>query len=239
MRGLTLSLTAILPLLFSASIQAAIISYDGDETPDSATYGPDFTTIVFGGTSWSSDGDVLTMTTAPSRGIWFGYWGGADTPSTWSPSNNAVGNQLDGRLALDVGATEWSMYIHDADGHFASFGINNGSVTMSNGNQSSTLALDTSQFHDYTIHLRNGVASFGIDGLLKAQLTGGAVYSPSIVLVGDGSGSTPTGVGSFFVDSFSIDTNPGAHTLVASEPALSIVAALVGMVLSRRRKVRS
>lgn len=239
MRSSSTLLTLFLPLLLSVSAQASVISFDGDDTPDSATYGADFTTIVFSGTSWSSDGDILTMTTAHSRGIWFGYWTGADTPSSWSPSNNTVGNELKGRLALGAGATDWGMYIRDADGYLGSIQLDPGEVTVRNGDQSQTIAIDTTQFHDYTIHLKDGVASFGIDGVLRSQLNTLTTSSSSIVLLGDGSGSTPTGTGSLFVDSFSIDTNPGAHTLVASEPTLSIVAALLGLVASRRLRGRA
>jgi ArsR family transcriptional regulator len=108
--------TRALAALFCAtagSVHAAQFVYDGTATPDSATFGPTFTTILFGDTFWNTDGNVLTMHTATGEGIWFGAgYSYGDNPS-FSLSNNSTGNGLTLRARLSSDATDWNAYIAD------------------------------------------------------------------------------------------------------------------------------
>ena len=67
----------------ASCLQAASLYYGGNVMP--ATAG--FTQVIFGDTTMSTDGDVLTMTTFPFEGVWFGASSGMDTSGP-GPSNS-------------------------------------------------------------------------------------------------------------------------------------------------------
>lgn len=108
------------------------IAYRGDLIPSAGGYGSLFTTLgpghpsgqYFVGTTWTSDGNVLTMTTvhpndyagAPSLGIWFGRgdWYNDSPGFNFAPTTE--GNRIDARMALAPNSSEWSLYWYDASG---------------------------------------------------------------------------------------------------------------------------
>ena len=62
---------SVSPLL---SFFGLVIEYDGSYGP-TTSFGP-FNYAIFGNTSMTSDGNLLTMTTFfPGEGVWFGRWG--------------------------------------------------------------------------------------------------------------------------------------------------------------------
>jgi hypothetical protein len=228
---------SVLLLSLGAQSHAAIINFDGDATPDSTAYAADFTTVVFGGTSWSSDGDILTMITAPSRGIWFGYSPSLDTPSGYAPAGNIIGNSLSARMRTVGTADDWNMYMYDGDGHSGGLSLFDGYVQLYSAGYSQNIALDTNIFHDYQVHLKNNIASFIIDGALVSQVATTGTSAGSLFLIGDSSGGTPTGTGSFQVDSFTIDTAPDDLAFFVSEASSIFLIALsiFGVAYQRRR----
>jgi hypothetical protein len=116
--ALILSLAVLLPALGPTLRAQSPITYyyGGDLVPSAGSYAGWFTTVgpghptgsYFGGTTWSSDGDVLTMTTqhpadffgATSQGIWFGRTDSYGDPSSFNLGSAALGNNVTLRAAL-------------------------------------------------------------------------------------------------------------------------------------------
>lgn len=231
--------------------------YGGDDIPAGPAYAAWFTTVgpghptgsYFIGTTWSSNGSVLTMQTqhpsdytgATSQGIWFGRTDGYGDPSSFSLANTAGGNLIDARIALGAASSEWSLYWYDASGYGASiYWLNNGfTYSLQSGSVFVPLA-DMTSFHTYTSHIQNGIVSYFLDGSLIG--TGAAAMGLSnFLLLGDGSATDVSGYGTLRVDSLSITTNSGALSASAiPEPGdfalLAAGMALVGTVIVRRRR---
>ena len=154
----------LLAALTSPIASATLFSFDGSAEPDSATFGPTFTTIRFASTSWGSDGDVLTMATAFGEGIWFGAgYAYGDNPA-WNLSDNAIGNGLSLRARLSADATEWSAYLADGS-RYAAFIFNNTSVQYQTDTALVTYPLDGTQFHTYDFVLKGGDVTYRVDGV--------------------------------------------------------------------------
>lgn len=222
----------------------ALITYDGSSTPDSATYGPIFSTVVFSGTSWSSNGDILTMSTANIRGIWFGRRTDGVDPANFNLGNGLAGNSMEARMRLgSPTSTQWETYFTDLSGHFALIYLIQGAVQfhtaspIDSSTVTTTIPLDTNSYHVYGAHVHNGSVVYSIDGTQVLSGLARTSGSPGILVMGDGSGSTPTGTGSFQLDYWNINTAAGPITLVP-EPSSALLTAsfaLGGVFLRRRR----
>ena len=228
-----LLLAALFPLAHPAL--ATVIRFDGDGTPDGSKYGASWSTVVFSGTNWSSNGSELSITTAPSRGIWFG-WANyvGDTPA-WSISDNLTGNHVSIRARLGASSGEWETYITDTSGYHTSINFNDaGSVSWfwndATGLQSVTIAIDTTEYHTYELLMKQGLVTFIVDDLVRGQAFNTASGGIPILLYGDGSGSTPTGFGSMFVEYAMIDTAP------IPEPSSAFLVGLVSLSILRRKR---
>lgn len=226
--------------------------YSGDTLPTVGAYAPLYTTLgpghptgsYFTGTTWSSDGDLLTMNTTAGQGIWFGRTGGYGDPSNFSLANTAEGNLVRARLALAPSATEWSLYWYDASGYGSSFYFLNGGFEYSTAAGSTFVAADMTQFHTFTSYVLAGQVSYFFD---NTYLGGGAAITGAsdFLLIGDSSASTPTGTGSMRLDYLQIDVDlDGAAPVIAppnpvpdtAATAGLLAAALAGLAGWRRRR---
>ncbi|MDP1532838.1 MAG: PEP-CTERM sorting domain-containing protein [Rubrivivax sp.] len=236
----------------------------GTSANNPATNSPEWTVIVFSDTQMTVAGGVSTLTTANSRGVWFGNGSAyGDTPP-WSIGSNTSGNYLS-MTASFSGARDWSAYLYDRT-HFAAI---NFAPTACNGNIGSCYAatpyagvsvahampgnpstyaetlvpLNLNTSHTFEWLLKDGVVSYRIDGQVAYSGAAWAVVpgaswiaNGGFLLIGDSSGPTLTGTGSMHISALSFDTAPAAMTLVP-EPATAWLwaAGLLALVARRRR----
>lgn len=249
--------TAILSglLTLTTSLSATVYNFYGDATPDSATVEGSngasntslFTTIVFGGTSWTADAGFLKMTTGPSRGIWFGTSNsGYGDNSGISLSDSATGNRFLTSFLLTPGSQSWGFYFIDQSGYYASIQVDqtdNGQTqpgvwaSLDTGSvKVSDASFDPNVLHTFEAHVFEGEVLYRLDGVNVA--TGGALTVGGLAglsVIGDGSGGTPTGTGSMWIDYLEIDNAAGAFV---PEPATtSMFLALAALIATARRRI--
>lgn len=221
-------------LATSISTQAEIVvDYDGSVAPTAND--PVLSFVVFGGTTWSTANNQLTLTTAPIRGIWFGYGNniGGVNDAGFTISPNSAGSYLSLHAKLSDLATDWSMYIHDGT-TTAGFSFQHDRVTFGSADESFEVLMDlTDDFHHFEILLKDELVNFRIDGVSYG--TGdNAVLSAAnqILLIGDGSGSTPTGSGSMTIDHFIYNNEVSA---IIPEPTTAALLLMGSLALVGRR----
>ena len=258
LRSLTRLLAPAAATFAVASLSAApgptTYHYAGDLTPSQGAYAGWFTTIgpntqgisYFGDTTWSSDGNVLAMNTSysPSEGIWFGRTDGYGDPSGFSLANTASGNWVQMRVALSPGATDWSLYWYDASGYGSSFYLHdNGFNYYYGGGTYFQPVADMSAFHTFTTYVLAGQVSYFFD---NTYLGGGAALTgaTNFLLIGDGSASTVSGIGTMYVDYLTIitavgDNPPSPVPEPASAAALAGIGALAFAHGATRRRRRA
>lgn len=253
-----LALVAVACAALSSPLHAdpTTYHYDGDLQPSEGDYAGWFTTVgpnsqgisYFGHTTWSSDGDVLTMSTSysPSEGIWFGRTSGYGDPSSFNLADTASGNWVRARVALAPGATDWTLYWYDASGYGSIIDFTDAGFTIYMlGSPGGTLqgfftpVADMTSFHTFTSYVLAGQVSYFFD---NTYLGGGhAVEGASnFLIIGDDSASTVSGTGSMLVDYMTIitavgDTPPSSIPEPAAAGALAGLAVL-GLGLTRRRR---
>ncbi len=234
--------------------------YAGDLQPSQGQYAAWFTTVgpghptggYFGGTTWSSNGDVLTMTTqnprdfagATSQGIWFGLGYSYNDNPAIGFSGTETGNNVTTRVALAPNSSEWGLYWYDASGQGVSVAINADGFTAYFRNPTSGAdsifvpIADMTSFHTLSTHVYQGQASVYVDGSLIG--TGLALSgSNGLMVFGDGSASDVSGYGSLLVDSLSITINAGLAPI--PEPAVGaevggVMVLLAVVVMGRKQK---
>lgn len=234
-------LPALLAAIMAVSAMPATAAVVASSLPYPNT--PDWTDIVFGGTSMTTNGTTsTTLTTANTRGVWFGWQQGSNTPA-WAPASNANGNYLDLTMSLGAGAREWSAYFYDGT-RGGAFQFN--PVTNCNGNATDcTLAdyqsgvtmsfvtagnvaadifvpMDLTVSNRFEMLVKGTRVDYRINGRLYSGLAGAS--GSRILLVGDGSGSTRTGFGSMTITGVSFETAPAFSELEdLSPPPVSAV----------------
>ncbi len=224
--------TGAIALCTSAAIAAPFtVEYDGSIAPNLNS--PAFEFIVFGGTSWNTTGGSLNMTTAPSRGIWFGAREVNNHP--WLPADNSVGNYVSVDVKMGTNATEWSTYLNDGT-HAARFNFDHDGFTYGTAAGFFRVDMDlTRAFHTFEFLLLNGEVSYRVNGqVLANRVAAGELVTDKIVLIGDGTGSTLTGTGSMSVDRATIITAPD-FTVIPTPGAIATLG-LAGVFASRRRR---
>jgi hypothetical protein len=218
---------------------------------------PDWSDVVFSGTSMTVNAGVSTLTTANQRGVWFGRSPSANTPA-WTIGSNGSGNLLSLTTAFSSGADDWAAYFYDGQrGGFLLFNPTNCNASTSNcynsngtpgvklhfNGSTSFIPLDTTQFRTYEILVRGTSVVYRIDGQRvagEALLAGGTNF----LLVGDDSGSSSSGTGSMRISAVSFDratevTDLPNLTGGVPEPAswamLVCGFSLIGLLARRRR----
>lgn len=204
----------LIPALLCAAglAPAAQISFDGSSVPSSP-----FTVVIFGGTSMNATGGELTLTTAPVQGVWFGFSGSAADANLGS---SAEGNYVGIRAKLAPDADDWSMYLYDGTS-YASFLFQSDAYEYSYagpvGPMTSILPIDLTTFHDFEFWLQDGIVSYAVDGVLQYSGPAGSAAASKILVIGDGSGSTPTGTLSMTFDGATVFTGAD-YSLAPSIP---------------------
>lgn len=222
---------------------------------------PDWVDIVFDGTSMDLNpaGTQTTLTTAQGRGVWFGNGSGYSNAANWSMGSPTAGNYLTLTARFSAGSADWSAYMSDtsygAFFAFASTGCANNCYSLpgeagvrvyysdgGNGSASTFVPLDLTQFHTYEWLVKGGRVDYRIDGQLVYT---GIAYQSSLgtplLVIGDGSGSSLTGLGSMTVTSVAWDSAPAMNSLAPiPEPetyALMLAGlGLVGWVVRKGRR---
>jgi len=242
-------------LLLAATLPAQALVVDSLVYDNS----PDWTVIVFGGTSMSSNGSSTVLSTAQGRGVWFGNGSNyGDTPA-WSLGNSSSGNYLSLRASFSSGSADWSAYLLDGN-HEAAWQFNPtncandcyglpalSGVQFLYGDSSDPsiarqgfVALDLTQQHQFDWLLKNGQVSYRIDG--QVVFSGAAYalsYGSGLLVIGDGSGSTQSGVGAMTVYSSLVDTAPAAISLVPEPASWALMLGGVATLLARGRRRRA
>lgn len=252
MRNPARLLLALLVMSMTAGSRAVVI----DTLPYPGT--PDWTDVVFTGTSMVRDasGSQTTLTTSPYQGVWFGWGDPTYYPSypvpAWSPASDSEGNRLTVTASLSVGASSWNIYLFDAD-YFAGLHLAPcATVTFCSPGQDGVYyslpgatdnrrfhSLDVTASHTYEFLLKNGNVSYWIDDLLLYD--GPALAQSSLLtdrrrllVIGDGSGSTPTGVGSMTIEAVRFETGPATGSVPEPGTLLLLAAGLLGLWLPHR-----
>ena len=211
---------------------AASINYTAAAMPNVSGFSQQ---IVFSGTSMSTDGSVLTMTTANARGVWFG--------SASLTSSSAAGNYLAVDARFSSGATAWSIYFGDGT-NLALWELDGNSFAwQTSAGISASVSQDLSTaFHRFEMWMQSGVVTYALDGV--NLFSGAAVaYGSNQLLIGDSSGPTIGGTGSMFVDGVTLlgGANYASAPPIpdnAPEPS-SLLLALAGAGMLARRLARN
>lgn len=254
---LTRSLALLATLNVFAPAHAAVVV---NSLPYTGT--PDWTDTTFAGTSMTSNGTTSVLTTGQNLGVWFGYgvWYG-DTPA-WTPGSTSAGNYLAMTSSFSANAADWSAYFYDMN-HMAYFEFNSTgcgdphncySVPHEQGVRfwhadggnatqpaSSFLALDLTQAHTFEWLLKSGQVSYRIDGnVVYSGLAYQVPLGAPLLIIGDGSGSTLTGLGSMTIQGIAWDNAPVLSTLapIPEPETYALMLAGLGLVgwVGRKRK---
>lgn len=231
------ALAGIIVALFTTSQTMAglVINYDASVLPDSNTLTNPFSSIVFSGTGYSQNGGELTLTTAPYAGIWFGNGNSIGHPTNWTLEDSTTGNYLKIRTKLSAGASTWSSYLTDGS-TYAGFTFNHSTFSYYTDGVDVTNSLDmTSDFHTFEFLLKDGTVTYRLDESIV--LYHGDAYSTSqaaLMVIGDGSGSTPTGSGSMIIDQVKYEGDPA---FAIPEPATIGLFGLFGSGIFLTRRI--
>lgn len=232
----------LLLTLFAGSANALVIS---------STTDPHWFRQVGPGTTFSTAGGTVTMSTAPNASIWFGNALGASPPAftDFSVGSNSAGNYLSVTARFANNPRDWSDYLIDLDGYEAAFGFAstdcNSNVMScyglpalhaveyfyadgSNNVLSGSIELDLSRDHSFDFLLKDGQVFYRVDGLLVFS---GPAYRPvlsypGLIVIGDGSGGNRTGEGTMIVSSVYYDSGFEADALTDIHSSAPAPAAL-------------
>ena len=208
---------------------------------------PDWIDYKFDG-NWSVGPNGESQLNTASGGIWFGNgnYNDGSVPS-WSMGNATSGNKIDLTMRLTSGSRDWGFYMGDGlygagfvfnptygcngnaqDCYFAAYNVGVGFSFADPDNPGQSIdhfiALDLTVNHTFGILLKDGLLAYRVDGeVFKGNALGGS----SILVIGDGSGSTRTGLGSMLVSAVRIDTAP-TQSVVLGVPEPASWAMLVG-----------
>lgn len=219
---------------------------------------PNWTEVRFSGTSMTVSGNTATLTTANGAGVWFGwadYVG--DTPS-WRPGSSSEGNSIYLDAAYSANAADWDFYFYDGTS-FASIIISptgcsdncygqpafvGAELIFSDGlggMRRDRIALDMTQFTTLGFHMADGVVNYTVGGNVYSGAAFASQRGSPLLVVGDGSGSTRTGVGSMTFRAPVFDNAAGPVPPVGAVPEPATWAMLIvgfGLVGGAMRHAR-
>jgi hypothetical protein len=219
---------------FATAAQAIVIDYDGSVPPNALSPNP-LSFIIFSGTSYQISNGELTLSTAYNRGIWFGNGNHTGTYNVpWQVGTASEGNYLRLRAKLTPGSTEWSMYLYDRT-YSVGFGINDNELTWGHANGGGSMPFDPTAYHVFEIWSKDGIVTYRLDES-QVLYQGPAVplsFGTGIFVIGDGSGSDISGVGSMVVDEMLYISQPQFEI---PEPASAALIGLAGIAMIARRR---
>lgn len=240
-----------------STASAVVISVSGSESPvytnapTNSTYflgtaTPRFHGVRFANCAVGPADGVLSLSTVNGQGVWFGWHPSftGSMPLGWSPAGNTAGNELKLRSRLGSStSTDWHAYFHDgthsaliefADRDTLTYSLRQGNTDIVQQFHLPTGPNDFTDWHDIRIMLKGGLVGYYVDGVPIYQgpaASGGS----SILIIGDGSGPSISGVGSWQVDALQFETAPLG---TVPEPAgLAALACGVGVLGRRTRRV--
>jgi hypothetical protein len=247
------AITALAANAASATVVAESLPFAGT---------PDWSDVEFPGTLMTVAGGESILATDNGLGVWFGWLGSQNSPG-WSIAGNAQGNYLSLTAKFAVGSDDWSAYMSDGN-RFALMYFNQTPCDPTyvncyayNGTPGVTLYfagatpgtasiqfidLDTTQYATYEWLMRGDIITYRINGHAysgTAIPTGGE----QLLIIGDGSGSSPSGTGEMRISGVSFNAAPEFNTLptLVPEPAswAMLIAGfgLIGAALRRHRAV--
>lgn len=239
---------ALLCMTAEAATVASSLPYKGT---------PDWTDIVFDGTSMTTTGTTSTLITAEYRGVWFGWGLGYSDPApAWSLGRPSEGNHFLMTAAFGANAADWSAYLMDGTylasmifnwtecdvGYCYTAPVTKPGVTVFHadmGSGTSTyLPLDLTKLHTFEFLLKNGHVAYRVDGdvVFAGDALPGWAGNP-LMVVGDGSGATPTGRGAMTIyGTVAMDNAPTMVTLVPEPETYAMFVAGLGLIgLARQR----
>ena len=249
--------SSILPLIGVALIVPHQVSNATvtSSLPQWNTPGGDWTEIRFANTTFSTSASSAFLSTVQGQGVWFGNgsWYG-DTPN-WSLGNSAQGNHFRMTASFSGGSVDWSAYLLDgmyqAAIQFLPSGCSDNcyglpayqgiEVFIRNelgANVGQRFALDMSVAHEYEFLLKGGLVSYRVDG--QTLYSGAAALVPfggTLLVVGDGSGSTRSGEGAMTVYGVSVDNTPTASVLSTIPEPQTWALALAGALWVARKSM--
>lgn len=259
-RNIALLVGTVAAICFAGSASALTITDDMNSAPSTTpgtTNNYPWTSVIFGGTAMSANAGITTLSTTYNEGIWFGNGSYIGNYPGWNLGTASSGNYLSLTTKLVQNSAYWSFYYVDLDGYYAGINFNPTTSTdsynaptqygyefvwgnASHQGQSTFVAMDLSdRFHTFEALLKNGLIDYAVDG--QVVFSGFAAYSgaTNLLVIGDGSGSTPTGTGSMLIDRVVFDTAPTMNNL-ASVPvpaaAWLLGSGLLGLAGVARRK---
>jgi len=161
------------------------------------------------------------------RNIWFGKHPTFD-PVAWDLGAPEVGNFVSVRAKLGAGSEHWTVYVIDGT-YQAVWRLMGGYANYyTDAIDPSIYVVDTQQYHTYSFRLVNGQATYWIDGNhVSSTAATPATALAEYVVIGDGSWSDATGVGTMIVDHV---------TIITPEPATLSLLTLGTLALLRRRR---
>lgn len=223
---------------------------------------PDWTDATFPGTSMTTDGMTSVLQTQPGRGVWFGWGSGyADPAPAWTPGSNATGNSLILAASFSADTRDFNTYFQDgqriaeilyAPTHcdynatqcftqVAAQGVDLlfREATPTNGQYGSFtrfVPLDLSQVNRFGFLLLGDTVTYVVNGTRYSGFAN--LSSATILIIGDGSGSSPTGTGAMTITHVGFDNATQTIPDTVPEPAawslLIAGFALTGAAMRRR-----
>lgn len=249
-KGLVLAIA-----LAASGAGAAVVA---DSLPFTGT--PAWSDVTFVNTSMGIVGGETVISTFDYQGVWFG-WLGSQNPPGWSIASNADGNYLSLTAKFSANAADWNAYMSDGT-RFAEMLFNptgcNSNLAVCYGLPTTAgvklvfagalpgsvapvfVPLDTTRYNHFEWLLRGNTVTYRVNGVAYtgAARGGGGSY----LIIGDDSGSNPTGVGQMRIAGVSFDAAPAFDNLPTEaipEPAnwalLLTGFGLIGATLRRRR----
>ena len=194
------------------------IYYNADQLPNSSLWEDIFSTYILGSANWTSSNGELTMTTFPGNvGIWFGN-ASYIFPPNWTMGSSCEGNFISVRAKLDQNSGEWNIHLYDGQ-HGGFLMLYDGYITYRDPNSVSIeYPIDTTSYHVYSILLKDGKVRYEIDGqIIYAGIALEQISSGTLILIGDGSGSSLLGYGKMIVDYAHFITEPDMDPIMLGD----------------------
>ena len=244
--ALALAITALAATRSNGAVVADSLPYIGT---------PDWTTGAFDPTSVDAQPNATTLGTAPYRSVFFGWGTAYNNVPSWTPGDDAAGNELTltasfGPRATYGGPADWTAYMYDGAYSFEArfnptrcedYGYSNcyappalpgvdryfGEPDRAGNSIRQCVARDTSVDHSYDILMKNGLLSYTIDGHSYSGLAT-AIGHYQLLIIGDESGYTGTGAGTMRISAVSFDNAPDADVALSAVPEPASWATMLG-----------